>query len=162
MNSQWWRAAGLALVSTISANCLSAANAAEGKALQPTRLSSDYVEGKNLESLPPWPDSVVVRPLKGHRFVRWYTGPELTSMIYEADDGVIRLENLTYDEHVHLLKGNAILTSADGHVSMFKAGDSFTVPKGWNGTWEFKNGYREEITFYTVSLDEAMKSLFGK
>jgi len=94
--------------------------------------------------------------------VHWYVGVELTSMIYEASDGVIRLTDLPYDEHARLLKGTAILTSVDGKVHEFRAGDTFVVPKGWNGTWEFKDGYREEITFETESLNQAMKTFFGK
>ena len=130
--------------------------------LQPQLLSKSYQKGEKLEDLRPWPASMVIRPLASHRFVRWYTGPELTSMIYEASDGVIRLTNLSYDEHTRVLNGTAILTSADGKVQEFHAGDTFAVPKGWNGTWEFKGGYREEITFDTNSLNEAMKSLFDK
>src|ERR1700677_937586 len=77
----------------------------DSKALQPVLLEKSYQRGENLEGLAPWPSETIVHPLAKHSFVRWYVGGELTSMIYEASDGVIRLNNLSYDEHSRVLNG---------------------------------------------------------
>lgn len=128
--------------------------------LQPVRLSREYMEGKELVSLAPWPAAMQVRPVATHRVVTWYTGEKLTSQVYDADDGLLRFTDIPYDEFVHILNGTAILTSADGTRHVFNAGDCFIAPKGWTGTWELKDGYRELITFETKSLEDAVRSWF--
>lgn len=134
-----------------------------GKALQPVRMNPAYAAGQDLETFPgPWPSSMLVEPIKSHRYKTWYQGEKLTVMVYEADNGKLRFSNLPYDEHVHLLHGRAILTSQDGTRHEFSAGDDFVAPKGWTGTWELRDGYRELITFETQSLDYAMKAWFGQ
>ena len=154
----------LVLLVCLGSSLVSVAAFADGntKALQPVRLSESYKDGKRLETLPPWPKSMIIRPLTSHGYVDWYVGSDLTCMIYQASDGVLRLTNTTYDERSRVLHGTAILTSVDGQVHVFHVGDTFVVPKGWSGTWEFKGGYREELAFYTKTLNGAMKSLFNK
>jgi uncharacterized cupin superfamily protein len=136
--------------------------AAARKSLQPVRMKHAYALGKELDPLRPWPDTMLIKPIKTHRFTTWYTGEKLTVGVYDADDGKIQFTDLPYDEHVHLLHGTAILTSQDGTRHVFKAGDDFVAPKGWTGTWELKDGYRELITFETQSLAYAMKAWFNE
>lgn len=131
-----------------------------GTMLQPVRLSREYMEGKDLEALTSWPAAMQVRPIATHRVVTWYAGEKLTSQVYDADDGVLQFTDLPYDEFVRILNGTAILTSVDGARHVFKAGDCFIAPRGWTGTWELKDGYRELIVFETKSLEYAVKSWF--
>jgi len=122
-----------------------------------------YASGKELEALTaPWPKSMLIEPIKSHRLRTWYQGEKLTVMVYEADNGKIQFTNLPYDEHVHLLHGRAILKSLDGTRHEFVAGDEFVAPKGWTGTWELRDGYRELITFETQSINYAMQAWFGQ
>lgn len=132
------------------------------KNLQPARLDKAYIEGRGLEQLAPWPKAMQLKQVASHRYKTLYAGEKLTVMVYEADDGVLQFTDLPYDEHVHLLSGTAILTSQDGRRHVFKAGDDFVAPKGWTGTWELRDGYRELITFETQSLNYAMKEWFGE
>jgi uncharacterized cupin superfamily protein len=131
------------------------------KSLQPVRLNPELLEGKGLEPLVPWPVAMQLRPIATHRLVTWYAGEKLSSMVYDADDGLLQFTDLPYDEFVQILKGSAVLTSADGTCHVFKAGDYFVAPKGWTGTWELKDGYRELITFETQSLEYAMAAWFN-
>jgi uncharacterized cupin superfamily protein len=131
------------------------------KSLQPVRLNPELLEGKGLEPLVPWPVAMQLRPIATHRLVTWYAGEKLSSMVYDADDGLLQFTDLPYDEFVQILKGSATLTSADGTRHVFKAGDYFVAPKGWTGTWELKDGYRELITFETQSLEYAMATWFN-
>jgi len=131
------------------------------KSLQPVRLNPELLEGKNLEPLEPWPAKMQLRPVDTHRVVTWYIGEKLTSMIYDADDGLLQFTDLPYDEFVQILSGTATLTSVDGERHVFKKGDYFVAPKGWTGTWELKDKYRELITFETKSLEYAMSTWFA-
>lgn len=131
------------------------------KHLQPVRLDLALTEGKGLEDLVPWPQKMMLRNVPTHRVLQWYTGEKLSAMVYEADDGLLQFTDLPYDEQVTVLNGICILTSQDGVRHEFKKGDVFVAPKGWTGTWEFQEGYRELITFETQSLNDAMAAWFA-
>lgn len=128
-----------------------------GNTLQPVRLNKAYAEGKDLEPLSPWPKTMQIKTVATHRYKTWYVGEKLSCMVYDADDGLLQFTDLPYDEQVCVLNGTAVLTSQDGERHVFNKGDVFVAPKGWTGTWELKDGYRELITFETSSLDYAMK-----
>ncbi len=128
--------------------------------LRPVRLDPKYMEGKDIPALAPWPAAMQLRPMKTHRTIQWYTGEKLSCMVYDADDGLLKFTDLPYDEQVVLLSGTATLTSLDGTVEVFNKGDVFIAPKGWSGTWQLADNYRELICFETKSLDYAMKTWF--
>jgi uncharacterized cupin superfamily protein len=131
------------------------------KSLQPVRLNRAQLEGQGLAPLAPWPEKMQLRPVASHRLLTWYAGEKLTSMIYDADDGLLQFTDLPYDELVQILKGSAILTSSDGTRHVFETGDHFVAPKGWTGTWELKDSYQELVTFETKSLEYAMSAWFN-
>jgi uncharacterized cupin superfamily protein len=118
-----------------------------GKVLHPVALSKDVLAGKGLIDFDPWPKAMQIKPIKSHRSISWFVGETLTSIIYEADDGLLTFTDLPYEEHVRILHGRAILTSVDGHRQIFDPGDDFIVPKGWSGTWQLSGQYREIATF---------------
>jgi uncharacterized cupin superfamily protein len=128
--------------------------------LRPVRLDPKYLDGKDIPTLAPWPAAMQLRPVKTHRTIEWYTGEKLSCMVYDADDGLLKFTDLPYDEQVVLLSGTATLTSLDGSVEVFNKGDVFIAPKGWSGTWQLANNYRELICFETQSLAYAMKTWF--
>lgn len=130
--------------------------------LEPTKINRDNLEGKGLELLDPWPDHMQLVRLKSHRYLTCFAGEKLSIAVYEAEDGVLKLTDFPYDEQCTVLSGRAILTSEGGEPQEFKQGDTFVVPKGWNGTWEMKDGYRELITFETQSYEYAMKTWFDE
>ncbi len=132
----------------------------ESAKLRPVRLDRKYMEGEDIPDLAPWPASMQVRPVKTHRVVEWFTGEKLSCMVYDADDGLLKFIDLPYDEHVVILNGTATLTSLDGTKEVFNKGDAFVAPKGWSGTWQLADGYRELICFETQSLAYAMEKWF--
>ncbi len=71
------------------------------------------------------------------RIANAYSDPSLQFHcgIWEGDVGAWRVQ---YTEHelCHLLKGKVRLTSTDGHVQLFAAGESFVIPSGFEGLWE--------------------------
>lgn len=67
-----------------------------------------------------------------------FTAPDekFIVMIWENRAAVkLDLKDYPVDEFVTLLEGDLELVSEDGTMSRFKAGDSFLIVKGFNGTW---------------------------
>ena len=74
----------------------------------PASPDPDQLAGENLPAMPMWPEEMMPRPLASNRNAVWFAGTQLTTMIYEADDGVVEFDDLPYDEHVHIINGQAI------------------------------------------------------
>jgi len=125
--------------------------------IHPVAAKRDHIEGKDLPPMPMWPEEMMPRPIASNRNVVWYAGEDIITCVYEADDGTVAFTDLPYDEHVHILNGEAVLTSVDGRVDTYGTGDWFVAPKGWSGSWEMRGGYRELIVFHTASLLAAAK-----
>jgi uncharacterized cupin superfamily protein len=123
--------------------------------IHPVAARRDQLEGRDLPPMPMWPAEMMPRPIASNRNAVWYAGEDLISCFYESDDGVVAFTDLPYDEHVHILNGRAVLTSVGGRVDTYGPGDWFVAPKGWSGTWEMTDGYRELIVFHTASLVKA-------
>ena len=68
---------------------------------------------------------------------RHFTNPDKSAVagIWEAGPHCQR-EVADYDEMCHILEGQVRLTDADGTARVFGPGDSFTITRGFTGTWE--------------------------
>jgi uncharacterized protein len=51
-------------------------------------------------------------------------------------------------EFCHLLAGTIVVTSDDGSVTTFKAGDAFVSPAGFTGTWDVVEHAKKFYAFY--------------
>lgn len=116
------------------------------KALVPLTAATRTREG--LQPLDPWPREMVIQGAESHSARDLYTG-QFVVQIYEGADGIVKVADYPYDEFVHVLHGEAILTPEGGEPQRFVAGDFFIVPKGFTGTWEGRNGFRELILMET-------------
>ena len=58
---------------------------------------------------------------------------------------------LCFDEFVVVLKGELVLTDQDGNSVTYKPGDMFMLPKGFVGTWDMTEEYRELIVVDTTA-----------
>jgi uncharacterized cupin superfamily protein len=67
--------------------------------------------------------------------------------IWESTRGKWKV-NYTEQEFVHMLSGEAILTSEQGKTEKVRAGDSFVVPAGFRGTWESLGDVRKLYAIY--------------
>jgi uncharacterized protein len=56
--------------------------------------------------------------------------------------------NFTENEFCHLLEGLVVLTSSEGQVRTFRAGDTFVIPAGFVGTWEVLQPARKLYAVY--------------
>ena len=112
-------------------------------------LNPDELRKLELDSIPPWPDEIVLSGTNEHWQKVLHKG-EYVVTIYEAMPAVIDISDpYPYDEYVQVLKGEVTLTSVDGEAQTFRVGESFNVPKGWMGTWDMPLKFREMIIVET-------------
>jgi uncharacterized cupin superfamily protein len=130
---------------------------AAGKA--PILLNGLMKSKEGFKRLPPWPKSMVKRGDEYHAMREVYRG-EFAVAIYEATDGLVVVTDQPYDELVHVVHGECILTPVGGEPQQFKAGDIFIVPKGFSGSWEGKAGFRELIVVETQAYQRAVAAFF--
>lgn len=108
-------------------------------------LNSADLREMALESIPPWPDEMVLSGTNRHWQKVLHEG-EFVVALYEAMPAVIDIsEPYPYDEYVRVLEGSVVLTSSEGERQSYEAGDAFLVPVGWTGTWEMPARFRELI-----------------
>ena len=66
----------------------------------------------------------------------------------------IEIEDIGFDEFIHVLDGTLILTDKQGHAQRFEAGDFLVMPKGFSGTWETLGNFRELVVMEASTLAE--------
>ena len=108
-------------------------------------LSPADLRDMTLESIPPWPEEMVLSGTNRHWQKVLHEG-EFVVALYEAMPAIIDIpEPYPYDEYVRVLEGSVVLTSSEGERQSYEAGDAFLVPVGWTGTWEMSTRFRELI-----------------
>lgn len=128
--------------------------AAPTSAIVPIALEKSYVEGKGLvlEDASEYDEYVESdenrSPSSSHTF---HLGKILVTVI-EAGPGKVHIDGLPYDEFVQILEGRLILTLDDGRSFEFEQGDSLVVPKGYVGSWEMPEPYRELVVIDTEAM----------
>lgn len=118
---------------------------------EPGVLSLDAEEMRELklDSIPPWPAGIVLKGTNEHWQKVLHQG-EVAVTIYEAQPALIDVsEPYPYDEFVLVLEGQVTLTHIDGEKQTYRVGETFLVPKGWQGTWDMPFKYREMIIVET-------------
>lgn len=60
---------------------------------------------------------------------------DLFAGLWQSTPGKWRV---TYEEweYIRILEGHSVLTDADGHATHLKAGDSYIINRGFQGSWE--------------------------
>lgn len=112
-------------------------------------LNPNELRKLELDSIPPWPAEVVLSGTNEHWQKVLHKG-EFVVTIYEAMPALIDIsEPYPYDEFVQVLKGEVTLTPITGGKQTYRVGESFTVPKGWMGTWGMPFKFREMIIVET-------------
>ena len=118
-------------------------------------LLANTLQQAELDSLPPWPEGVVITGANAHGQKVLHEG-QLVSVLYGAEAALLEVgAPFPYDEYVFVVEGEVILTSKGGSPKTFGVGDSFLVPKGWMGTWDMPVKYREKIIVETKAWNIA-------
>jgi uncharacterized cupin superfamily protein len=55
--------------------------------------------------------------------------------VWRSEPGAWRIR-YTEDEYCELLEGVSVVTDAGGRATTLRAGDTFVIPRGFEGTWE--------------------------
>lgn len=108
-------------------------------------LNADQMRDLKLDRIPPWPAEQVLKGTNEHALKVLHKG-EFVVTVYAAEPALIDISYpYPYDEFVLVLEGEVTLTSRDGEKQTYKVGDTFLVPKGWQGTWDMPQKFREMI-----------------
>ncbi len=118
-------------------------------------LDAEQLRAMELESIPPWPNELVLSGTNKHWQKVLHEG-EFVVVLYESEAAVIDVSYpFPYDEYVLVVEGEVILTSTSGERQRYGVGESFVVPKGWTGTWDMPVKYREKIVVERKAWDES-------
>ena len=123
------------------------------------RLDAKKIAGAGLPKEEAWIDPEdILDGVHQPRSESLFRGDQLIVEVYEDGPGTYQFaEPFMFDEFVQVQSGRVILTETDGEPQEFVTGDSFVVPKGWTGTWQMFENYRELI----VVQRDAYEAAFG-
>lgn len=94
------------------------------------------------------PDRILAgAPQSTYRVIYTSKSGDLTTGIYECTAGKWTT-SYSEDEFCTLIEGHLRMTSEDGTVQEFKAGDSFLIPSGYKGIWEPLTTLRKFFVIY--------------
>ena len=114
-------------------------------------LDAAKMRTMELESIPPFPAEIVVDGESKHWQKVLHQG-DFVVALYEAVPAVIEInEPFPYDEFVLVLEGQVILSNVNGGTQTYNAGDTFLLPKGWMGTWNMPERFREMVVIDTAA-----------
>jgi uncharacterized cupin superfamily protein len=71
--------------------------------------------------------------------------------VWEVTPGQFTGENVGFGEHMHVLAGEATVTSEDGSTIRLLPGVRFCAPAGWRGRWEVRQTVRKIYVIYRTS-----------
>ena len=115
-------------------------------------LKTKAMQTMTLDSIPPYRAEDVLKGT-GENWLNILHRGEIIVAIYEAKPALINIQNpFPYDEFVMVLEGQVTLTHINGQVQTYNKGDNFLVPKGFLGTWDMPELYREMIVIETKAF----------
>ena len=118
-------------------------------------LYPDAMKKESLDEIPPFPEDELLSGSQKNWMKILHQG-EVTISLYESTPALIAVNKpFPYDEFVHVLEGELILTHIDGNKQTFKAGDSFMLSKGFLGTWDMTKHFREMVVVETEAMMKA-------
>ncbi len=125
-------------------------------------IALDNLDRDSMEETPPAEEKAVGNPrriISGRDSKGWmkpcFAG-DIMSFVVDLEPAKIELEDVGYDEFIHVLDGALILTDKEGHAQRFDAGEFLVMPKGFSGTWETLGNYRELVVIEAKTFEEEM------
>ena len=123
-------------------------------------IALDGLTRDDMEEVPAPETKKVGNPRRyhhGHDSRAWakaaFSG-DIVSSVFEAEPSKYEIEDIGFDEFIHVLDGTLILTDKQGHAQRFEAGDFLVMPKGFSGTWETLGNFRELVVMEARTLAE--------
>ena len=130
------------------------ANATETNAVKPPlSWNIDSVNNIQLEDLGKIDWVTVISGGEYNSEVSLFEGENIV-LVWESAPAVLLLDTPSrLDEFVVVTKGILILTDNEGNSVTYKKGDMFMLPKGFTGTWEMPEEFRELIVVDTEAYN---------
>lgn len=110
-------------------------------------------QDEQLEALEPWPEEARLSGDLRHWQKVVFSGEEIVGVIWKSFPGLLDLTGYPFDQAVFVLQGSVTLRPEQGEIQEYKAGDIFMFPKGYNGTWEMTEEYKELIVVERKAWD---------
>jgi len=120
------------------------------------RLSAEMMAGKGLDRMGPLPKDVRISGGEPAFLNTWFEG-QIASQMFAVADGVIRLSKSPFDEVVVVLNGSITVTPDGAAPQLFKKGDVFVICRGFGGTLQYRDAYREITILETKAFHSVMK-----
>jgi uncharacterized cupin superfamily protein len=85
-----------------------------------------------------------------------YTDPSqhFFSGVWQSEPGKWKI-TYTEEEYCQILEGRSVLTDQSGHAVTVSAGESFVIPRGFDGTWEVLETTRKIYVIYEAATPVA-------
>jgi uncharacterized cupin superfamily protein len=71
--------------------------------------------------------------------------------IWESGPGILQTDGYPHDEYCVVVAGQLEITDRGGGSQTFRPGDTFMIPKGWQGTWNMKTKFRKQYIALTAA-----------
>lgn len=137
------------LIASIFAALLGLGGFAAHAAPEVLPLDANALRQMELENIPPFPAELIIKGESKNWESVVHQGDFVVS-VYEALPAVLDVRDpFPYDEFVLVLEGEVSLTNMDGDKQTYKQGDTFLVPRGWQGIWDMPVKYREMVIIET-------------
>lgn len=145
---------GLTIVAQSMPADLGSANAAETSSLAPPPAwNADGLNAMELGALPDIDWTPIESGTARNSETVLFEGENVVS-VWDAGPAKLTIDTpFPYDEFVVVLKGELVLTDQEGNSATYKEGDMFMVPKGFVGTWDMTEEYRELIVIDTEAYN---------
>lgn len=125
-------------------------------------IALDNLSHDDMEEHPPLEEKAVGNPRRihsGHDSKGWskpvFAG-DILSLVVDLEPQKFEVEDVGYDEFIHVLDGSLILTDKKGHAQRFDAGEFLVMPRGFCGTWETLGNYRELVVIEAKTFADEM------
>ena len=88
-------------------------------------------------------DGTLVEPLdeRGHLFFTNKAG-NVNAGVWECSPCTERVRDYPYDQCCFVLEGSLTIIDESGHEETFTVGESFMIPRGFNGDWRMNEQYK--------------------
>ena len=88
---------------------------------------------------------------QGHIFFT-NTAGNVNAGVWECTSCTERIRDYPFDQCCFVLEGSLTIIDESGHSDTFKPGDTFIIPRGFNGDWQMTERYKN--FFITVEPEQ--------
>ena len=110
------------------------------------KSKSGNIINYELSQLPDWPAGMKLEGSLKQEQAILYDTSELIGLVWKSEPGKILIKDYPYDQITVILKGKLFLTNSfTKKTIIYRKGDVFVLPRGFNGIWQMKKDYKESV-----------------